>query len=413
MLNDPATLTRRGALDSEGPISDIDLPPPPDIVRQRYMDPTVGQFLTQDPIEEGTNFYTYVHNRPLDWTDPTGLAPFDPNTFGGSGFDYFRNSPGASFGTLDNWNVNNILNYGSPIDPMVREFGGSAFNDSHISYRTPRPSSSYGAGAFDLVDTSWYLTFGLTFVAGTVINAGEKRDAFNWTMKNPDQAHDAVVNATANFQAQRLLDRGGTRGVWNNTATTVEGLSYALGKGVGYTDALEAGHNIDLQSREYLDPTGGWNENRILRMNAGVEKMAFSGAGLASTNSVLTNVPVSRLPVAVGSKANWTHQGYYPPNNGFAGTPVPKTLQPGELFDRYGFDSGKYVSPVGTLGYMRSLPPGTTNAPYSSFRVAKPLDIQGGTVSPWFRQLGGGAQYRLPHSVQRLLQSGHIERVGG
>ena len=43
-------------------------------------DPTIGQFLSEDPLEfEGLdeNLRRYVRNRPLTFTDPTGLAPFD------------------------------------------------------------------------------------------------------------------------------------------------------------------------------------------------------------------------------------------------------------------------------------------------------------------------------------------------
>jgi len=42
--------------------------------RARYYDPNPGRFLIEDPIQfrAGTNFYSYVHNHPLDLRDPTG-----------------------------------------------------------------------------------------------------------------------------------------------------------------------------------------------------------------------------------------------------------------------------------------------------------------------------------------------------
>ena len=48
--------------------------------RARYFDPTLGRFLAEDPIKiMGTdlNFYAYVKNRPLNFTDPTGLTVLD------------------------------------------------------------------------------------------------------------------------------------------------------------------------------------------------------------------------------------------------------------------------------------------------------------------------------------------------
>ena len=44
--------------------------------RARYYDPALQRFISKDPIgfRGGINFYTYVDNNPLKWTDPWGLA---------------------------------------------------------------------------------------------------------------------------------------------------------------------------------------------------------------------------------------------------------------------------------------------------------------------------------------------------
>ncbi len=60
---------------------------------------------------------------------------------------------------------------------------------------------------------------------------------------------------------------------------------------------------------------------------------------------------------------------------------------------------------------MRSLPYGAADGPYSAFRVVKPIDVPTGRSTSWFGQIGGGAQYELPSSIQSLLKSGHLERV--
>lgn len=43
--------------------------------RTRYYDPAAGRFISEDPIgfKGGIDFYTYVTNRPVNLTDPTGL----------------------------------------------------------------------------------------------------------------------------------------------------------------------------------------------------------------------------------------------------------------------------------------------------------------------------------------------------
>jgi RHS repeat-associated protein len=44
--------------------------------RARYLDNRTGRFLSEDPIHfssDDLNFYSYVHDDPVNWTDPSGL----------------------------------------------------------------------------------------------------------------------------------------------------------------------------------------------------------------------------------------------------------------------------------------------------------------------------------------------------
>ncbi len=43
--------------------------------RARYYDPTIGRFISEDPIRftGGINFYVYVLNSPVNFIDPLGL----------------------------------------------------------------------------------------------------------------------------------------------------------------------------------------------------------------------------------------------------------------------------------------------------------------------------------------------------
>ena len=62
-------------------------------MRARYYDPTVGRFISEDPLGFGggdVNLSAYVRNNPVNWVDPFGLYPgqmpsplpgYDPNTW--------------------------------------------------------------------------------------------------------------------------------------------------------------------------------------------------------------------------------------------------------------------------------------------------------------------------------------------
>jgi hypothetical protein len=43
----------------------------------RWYDPTLGRFITEDPVKDGINWHVYVANNPLRYTDPTGLRLTD------------------------------------------------------------------------------------------------------------------------------------------------------------------------------------------------------------------------------------------------------------------------------------------------------------------------------------------------
>ena len=54
--------------------------------RARYYSPSLQRFISEDPIGllGGINVYTYVDNNPTNFTDPSGLKPWDP--FGDGGY---------------------------------------------------------------------------------------------------------------------------------------------------------------------------------------------------------------------------------------------------------------------------------------------------------------------------------------
>ncbi|MFO0014847.1 MAG: glycohydrolase toxin TNT-related protein [Planctomycetota bacterium] len=101
----------------------------------------------------------------------------------------------------------------------------------------------------------------------------------------------------------------------------------------------------------------------------------------------------------------------WPPNDGFHGIPKNITLAPGTRIDRYGGESGKFVSPAGTPYEARALPHGSDQKPYKVYEVLKPIDVKAGEIEPWFGQPGMGEQFKLDKSIQDLLDQGYIREV--
>lgn len=103
----------------------------------------------------------------------------------------------------------------------------------------------------------------------------------------------------------------------------------------------------------------------------------------------------------------------YAPNGGFEGEVANTTLKEGETVQRYGDGDGSYVAPQGTSYSELSLPyeESSVEGP-KTYVVKKDIeDAQVGKVAPAFDQEGGGTQYKLPDSVDNLVDDGYLEEV--
>ena len=102
----------------------------------------------------------------------------------------------------------------------------------------------------------------------------------------------------------------------------------------------------------------------------------------------------------------------WPPNRGYTKPPERIILQPGTKVDRYGLESGTFVSPEGTPYSQRSLLPGTEQKPYNIYEVVKPVEVNSGEIAPWFGEPGGGIQYEFSQPISELIKAGILKRVG-
>jgi hypothetical protein len=102
------------------------------------------------------------------------------------------------------------------------------------------------------------------------------------------------------------------------------------------------------------------------------------------------------------SAGNYTFPGNKGFQNNTAMQPIngTQTLEIGMLVDRFGSDTGRFLSPVFALYRERSLPPSSLNtngskfpSDYHVYRVVKPFNVTSGPIAPAFGQPGQGTQY--------------------
>lgn len=114
----------------------------------------------------------------------------------------------------------------------------------------------------------------------------------------------------------------------------------------------------------------------------------------------------------LGLSPSWVDAGgqyRYPPENGFAGPPVPMVLPPGMLIDRFGSANGTFFSPRGAGYAARSLPQSCALRPYAIYRIKQPLLAWIGKAAPWFGEAGGATQIETDAPASALVRDEVIE----
>ena len=72
-------------------------------LKNRIYQPSTGRFLTEDPIRDGLNYYTYCKNNPIFYWDPFGLEAIPLRQWFDDQLKYNKNTYSNASGVLD-WN---------------------------------------------------------------------------------------------------------------------------------------------------------------------------------------------------------------------------------------------------------------------------------------------------------------------
>lgn len=106
---------------------------------------------------------------------------------------------------------------------------------------------------------------------------------------------------------------------------------------------------------------------------------------------------------------NW---GLAPNNGRVPGSEIfDFSVKEGTFIDRYGPANGKYVSPYGVPYEQRALPYVQNNNAYHVYYVNEDIYVTSSEISPAFNYPGGGIQYELPGTVDKMVEQGILTEV--
>ena len=258
---------------------------------------------------------------PTSFTNPNRSANWQfQQQFSGSVFDTSTQTL-QSEGTDYAWNIVYHGNFYNGI-PGVYITPQGEFNPRQQSLLSPDLSAiQQGISAYDPTQgetgfTGWYDRNAGTIAEVSGIGLGIAASVLTGGLADAGVA--AIFGTELGFWGG-LASTATSEAVGNFTAGTVQGLA--------------GGENLS-QSLEQ----GGISVALGLALRGGL------------TGAKLLPSYLSRFVAAEGAPGSLDTipeghriQPYYPPNNGFAEIPVTRSLQPGEMFDRYGLDTGRYA----------------------------------------------------------------------
>ena len=150
-------------------------------LRNRYYSPTVGQFITEDPIHDGGNWYAYCYNNPVKFIDPMGLKPGDEFV-----------DPDAAFLDMADYinekSINDLSEYASPIYYVVRP-------DGSIYYTYDEPWNDVTQDQND----QFQINFANKNYLNRIVAIGHSHGAYDKTNNNSKDGFSSPGNSLSTF----------------------------------------------------------------------------------------------------------------------------------------------------------------------------------------------------------------------
>ena len=154
--------------------------------RARYYDPSIGRFISEDPkgFAAGANFYAYVHNNPLNASDPSGMLDLGF----AAGF-HLPVSPGVAVGPVFSSQVTGYSNNPSaPLtsNPTTVDIAVGVIADIGVQAKISDISGTGGANA-----SPYSINFGLGTFGGIQITPRISQDQSK-SIFNPTRYIDGI-----------------------------------------------------------------------------------------------------------------------------------------------------------------------------------------------------------------------------
>lgn len=402
----------------------------------RYYDSTTGRFLTEDSYQGqktdplSLNRYTYCHNNPVRYTDPSGHAIFSALL----GRVLVGGLVGAAIEVIDQKLIQKkeSIDWKAVVYEAVVGGVGATIGGIGQSVAKKAATKTVVKLTAKTVAKKAAKTMAMEAAGGFIADVGRQVYVDGKAPEEVDYGQaikTATVAGTAGaigYAGEQVVKKAGSQLATNVTKhvdKAVDSVDNQIVRSVpaNQVSASTAGNHVPVSStsvNKAASITTNSIDDVVPSRSVGAESAIKRSYQDGVDKAVADNAKARTLAVETSygkSSVNSTEiVAYYPSNNGaVVGTEKKIYLMAGDKIDRFGGKKGKYFSPTGTPMEMRALPYDANLSQYRQFEVVKPFEVEESVIAPAFGKIGLGTQYRSSVSVETLLKRGIIKQVGG